>query len=60
MKKKFFNLACCFTFMWILGEVFKSPHQQNLVQAITMTIAYAIYLGIHLIFWKQFKSLFNN
>lgn len=57
MKQKLFYLGCAFVFMWTLGEVFEAPHRQNLVQAICMTIGYAIYLGLHSIVWNQIKML---
>jgi uncharacterized membrane protein YjjB (DUF3815 family) len=57
MKQKLFYLACAFVFMWTLGDVFEVPHRQNLVQAVTMTIGYAIYLGLHSMLWIQIKTL---
>jgi uncharacterized membrane protein YjjB (DUF3815 family) len=57
MRQKLFYLACAFVFMWTLGEVFEAPHRQNVIQAISMTIAYAIYLGLHSAVWNQIKTL---
>lgn len=60
MKQKLFYLACAFVFMWTLGEVFEAPHRQNVVQAISMTFAYAIYLGLHSMVWNQIKILYSK
>jgi hypothetical protein len=60
MKQKLFYLACSFVFMWTLGEVFEAEHSQNLVQSMSMTLAYAIYLGIHSTAWNQIKVLYNK
>ena len=58
MKKNLFYLACCFVFMWTLGEVFNATHQENLVQALSMTFGYAVFLGLHSELWKKLKVFF--
>ena len=60
MRKNLFYLACCFVFMWTIGEVFKSPHSENLVQALSMTFGCAIYLGLHSVLWEKIKALFQR
>lgn len=47
MKNKLFYLACCFVFMWTLGQVFDSSYSENLIYCLSMTLACAIWLGIH-------------
>ena len=60
MKQKLFYLAFAFVFMWTIGEVFEAPHRQNLVQAISTTIAFAIYLGLHTMVWGHIKQCARN
>ena len=60
MKKNLFYLACCFVFMWTLGEVFNATYREKLVQALSMTFACAIYLGLHIIYWKKLKVFCIN
>lgn len=56
MRQKLFYLGCAFVFMWTLGQVFEAPHRQNLVQALSMTFAYGVYLGLHSMMWQQIKA----
>lgn len=60
MRINLFYLACCFVFMWTLGDVFKSTYRENLVQALSMTLGCAIYLGLHTVLWKKLKVFFIN
>jgi hypothetical protein len=59
MKQKLYETMIAFIVAWTLAQVFQEPHRQALVYSISMTVAYAIFTGLHFAIWDSLKKMFT-